>query len=64
MNFYKLGNQNINLDKVISFRHDGTDLLIYDNPEQPFSFYDPDKKLYTALCHHVYGERRTDGKTN
>lgn len=58
MNFYKIGNQNINLDKVINFNHDGKDLRVFDNPEQPFAFYDPDKKLYTALCNHVYGERR------
>ena len=61
MNFFKLGNQNINLDKVINFRYEGKDLLVYDNPDQPFSFYDPDGKLYTALCDHVYGERKDNG---
>lgn len=58
MNFFKFGNQNINLDKVINFRHEGTELLVFDNPEQPFSFHDPDKKLYNALCNYVYGERK------
>ena len=55
MNFFKLKNQNINLDKIINFRHEGNDLLLFDNPDIPFSFYDPDKKLYESLCLHVYG---------
>ena len=59
MNFFKIENQNIKLDNVISFRMDDEHLLIYtDTMGQPFAFYDPDLKLYTALCNHVYGERK------
>lgn len=62
MNFYKVENQNINLDKVINFTHADCHLYIWVDTSQPFCFFDKDKELYTAFCNHVYGERRTDGR--